>query len=66
MEMAALAQPAWNGDGVFDENFEAWVMAFQRRNGLVADGIVGPNTLIHLMAPMIAEPRLVTEATENS
>jgi peptidoglycan hydrolase-like protein with peptidoglycan-binding domain len=66
MEMAALAQPGWSGGGVFDENFEAWLMAFQRRNGLVADGIVGPNTLIHLMAPTITEPRLVTEATENS
>jgi general secretion pathway protein A len=66
MEMAALAQPAWSGGGVFDENFEAWLMAFQRRNGLVADGIVGPNTLIHLMAPTITEPRLITEATENS
>ena len=66
MEMAALAQPGWSGGSVFDADFEAWLMAFQRRNGLVADGIVGPNTLIHLMAPTITEPRLVTEATENS
>ena len=66
MEMAALAQPGWSGGSVFDADFEAWLMAFQRRNGLVANGIVGPNTLIHLMAPTITEPRLVTEATENS
>jgi len=66
MEMAALAQPAWSGTGVFDEHFEAWLMAFQRRNGLAADGIVGPNTLIHLMAPTITEPRLVTETRERS
>lgn len=65
MEMAALAQPAWTGAGVFDERFEAWLLGFQRRNGLVADGIVGPNTLIHLMAPTIAEPRLVTETRES-
>jgi murein L,D-transpeptidase YcbB/YkuD len=66
MDMATLADPAWGGGGVFDANFEAWLMAFQRRNGLAADGIVGPNTLIHLMAPTISEPRLVTEARENS
>jgi general secretion pathway protein A len=66
MDMATLAQPAWNGGGAFDEDFEAWLMAFQRRNGLVADGIVGPNTLIHLMSPTISQPRLVTETTESS
>jgi len=65
MDMATFADPAWGGGGVFDANFEAWLMAFQRRNGLAADGIVGPNTLIHLMAPTITEPRLVTEATES-
>jgi general secretion pathway protein A len=66
MDMAAFAQPAWSGSRVFDEQFESWLMAFQRRNGLKVDGIVGPNTLIHLMAPTISEPRLATEATERS
>ncbi len=58
-EMAGFADPAWLGGSEFDENFESWLMAFQRRNGLKADGIVGPNTLLYLMAPTIAEPRLI-------
>jgi peptidoglycan hydrolase-like protein with peptidoglycan-binding domain len=63
MEMAGLAEPAWNGSGVFDERFEAWLMDFQRRNGLMADGIIGPRTLMYLVAPTIVEPRLVVAAT---
>jgi murein L,D-transpeptidase YcbB/YkuD len=51
---------------VFDENFESWLMAFQRRNGLKADGIVGPNTLLYLMAPTISEPRLIIAADQRS
>ena len=66
MEMAELAEPAWGGSGVFDSGFESWLMAFQRRNGLKADGIVGPNTLIYLMAPTIIQPRLVVAAGEKS
>ena len=66
MEMAGFAEPAWNGDQVFDAGFENWLMGFQVRNGLKADGIVGPNTLIHLMAPTISEPRLVLAAEESS
>lgn len=62
MEMAALAQPAWSGSGVFDEQFETWLMGFQRRNGLRADGIIGPRTLMYLVAPTIVEPRLVLAA----
>jgi general secretion pathway protein A len=58
MAMAAYAEPPWQGSGVFDANFESWLKAFQRRHGLEADGIVGPNTLIYLMAPTIDRPRL--------
>jgi general secretion pathway protein A len=65
MEMASIAEPAWSGSGVFDERFEAWLMSFQRRNGLRADGIIGPKTLMHLVAPTIAEPRLVVETMEG-
>lgn len=65
-EMAGFADPAWLGGGVFDEDFESWVMAFQRRNGLKADGIVGPNTLLYLMAPTIAEPRLIISTDQRS
>jgi len=66
MQMAAFADPAWHGGGVFDENFELWLVAFQKRHGLKADGIVGPNTLLYLLAPTITSPRLVIEADERS
>jgi general secretion pathway protein A len=66
MEMAAYADPAWSGSGLFDAGFESWLMAFQRRHGLEADGIVGPNTLLYLMAPTIAQPRLIVDQDERS
>jgi general secretion pathway protein A len=66
MEMAGFADPAWTGGGVFDSGFESWLMNFQRRHGLRADGIVGPNTLIYLMAPTITEPRLILDSGERS
>jgi len=66
MDMAALAVPAWTGSPVFDEEFETWLMGFQRRNGLRADGIIGPRTLMYLVAPTIVEPRLVLAVGEES
>jgi general secretion pathway protein A len=66
MDMAEFAEPAWGGGGVFNSGFESWLMTFQRRNGLKADGIVGPNTLIYLMAPTISQPRLILAAEERS
>jgi peptidoglycan hydrolase-like protein with peptidoglycan-binding domain len=66
MEMAGFAKPAWKGEGVFDSEFESWLMTFQRRNGLRADGIIGPNTLIYLMAPTITQPRLMMAVEERS
>jgi len=66
MEMATFAQPGWSGAGVFDSGFESWLRTFQQSNGLKADGIVGPNTLIYLMAPTIREPRLILAPEENS
>jgi len=66
MRLASFAAPPWQGAGVFDGEFESWLVAFQRRNGLVPDGIVGPNTLLHLLAPTIDEPRLVIENGEDS
>ena len=66
MRLASLAEPPWQGGGVFDADFESWLLGFQRRNGLVPDGIVGPNTLLHLMAPTIDEPQLVIGSGEES
>jgi general secretion pathway protein A len=65
MQMAAYAEPAWQGGAMFDASFESWLMDFQRRNGLDADGIIGPNTLIHLMAPTLGKPRLVMNSEED-
>jgi general secretion pathway protein A len=65
VQLAALATPAWQGNREFDAGFESWLRTFQQSHGLKADGIVGPNTLIYLMAPTIMEPRLLTETGEN-
>ena len=59
-QMAALGDPPWTGEQRFDESFERWVMDFQRRHGLAPDGIIGPRTLMYLLAPGIEEPRLLT------
>jgi len=66
MEMAGYAEPAWIGKGEFGDGFESWLKAFQSRNGLSADGIVGPHTLIYLMAPTISQPRLIVPGGERS
>jgi len=65
MEMAKLAEMPWRGSGMFDAGFEAWLMAFQRQHGLDPDGIVGPNTLLYLMAPTISNPRLILADSEG-
>jgi len=66
MQMAAQASPAWTGGHVFDTGFESWLMAFQRQHALDADGIIGPKTLLYLMAPTIKEPRLSLAVEERS
>jgi general secretion pathway protein A len=64
--MAAMAEPPWQGQKQFNGQFEEWIKNFQQRNGLPADGIVGPQTLLYLMAPGIVEPRLELENMEGS
>jgi general secretion pathway protein A len=56
--MAALATPPWLGGNEFDLQFENWIKDFQKSHGLPNDGIIGPQTLLYLMAPGISEPRL--------
>ena len=59
MEMAARVDMPYQGPPVFDAGFELWLKGFQRRNGLGTDGIVGRNTLLHLMTASIDEPKLM-------
>jgi hypothetical protein len=59
MEMATRVDDPYNGEQVFDAAFELWLKGFQVRNGLEADGIVGRNTLLHLMTASIDEPKLL-------
>ena len=59
MAMAARVDVPYRGGHVFDAAFETWLKSFQLRNGLEADGIIGRNTLLHLMTASIEEPRLL-------
>lgn len=59
MEMAARVDVPYYGEQVFDAGFEQWLKNFQARNGLETDGIVGRNTLLHLMTASIEDPQLL-------
>jgi murein L,D-transpeptidase YcbB/YkuD len=59
LEMATRVDVPYHGEQVFDTAFERWLRSFQSRNGLEADGIVGRNTLLHLMTASINEPQLL-------
>jgi general secretion pathway protein A len=59
LEMATRVDDPYSGEPVFDAAFELWLKSFQLRNGLEADGIVGRNTLLHLMTASIDEPKLL-------
>jgi general secretion pathway protein A len=59
MDMASRVAMPYHGERVFDGAFEGWLRDFQARNGLQADGIIGRNTLLHLMTASIEEPRLL-------
>ncbi|MFS0862686.1 peptidoglycan-binding domain-containing protein [Fredinandcohnia sp. 179-A 10B2 NHS] len=45
---AGFALPRYGADGSFGPETENAVMRFQKRYGLVVDGLVGPNTLARL------------------
>lgn len=66
LSMAAQAEPPWQGPSQFNLQFENWLKDFQRGHGLLDDGIVGPQTLLYLMAPTIVEPRLQLGETAGS
>jgi len=61
MEMATRVDVPYHGEQVFDAAFELWLKTFQLRNGLEADGIIGRNTLLHLMTASIEEPQLLQD-----
>jgi len=60
LELATRTEQPYAGAAEFGPEFEQWLMAFQVRNGLDPDGIVGPKTLLYLMRHSIEEPRLLT------
>jgi len=42
----------------YDDLFAGWIEAFQRRNGLRADGVVGPSTRLYLSGASATGPKL--------
>ena len=65
IELATRADRPYAGVPEFGPDFERWLMAFQVRNGLDPDGIVGPKTLLYLMRFSIDEPRLLSSREEG-
>lgn len=61
LALASKAGFTDRGAAAFDSDFENWLVSFQLRNGLDADGIVGPKTLLYLMKSSIDEPRLLSD-----
>ncbi len=62
-ELAAkVDMPAWTGgtNEHYDEDFRRWVADFQRRHGLMDDGLIGPATRLFLKAPHDDAPSLLT------
>jgi general secretion pathway protein A len=57
---AKIRQPVWTGapDDLYDEDFQRWVMQFQRQHGLTADGMIGPATRLFLKVPHLDGPSL--------
>lgn len=43
--MGLAHDPAYGAERKYDDNLAAAVMDFQHRNGLIADGVIGPKTL---------------------
>jgi len=66
---AAHSESPWEGslDDRYDAAFEDWVRGFQRRNGLRADGMIGPVTRLYLTAPSAgADASTVSEGPTGS
>ena len=63
--LAAMADAPYSGQPAFGAELENWLLGFQQRYGLDADGIVGPRTLLYLIRPSISEPELVSDWQEG-
>lgn len=62
--LASVAQAgAWTGpvDDRYDEEFQRWVMQFQRSHGLTDDGMIGPATRLFLKVPHLDGPSLLID-----
>ncbi|KAA0546100.1 N-acetylmuramoyl-L-alanine amidase [Bacillus sp. BGMRC 2118] len=57
---AGFPLPRFGADGVFGNETEVAVMRFQRKYGLMVDGLVGTNTL-NKLNQVLGEPRPATE-----
>jgi general secretion pathway protein A len=66
LHLAGLADQAYSGPAVFGVEFEGWLIGFQQKYGLKADGIVGPRTLLYLIRPSISDPELKSDWQEAS
>lgn len=64
VQLARLSDQPYRGAAVFGTDFESWLIQFQQRYGLEADGIVGPRTLLYLIRPSIGEPGLLSDWPE--
>jgi len=65
LALARMADRPYTGQAAFKLEFEHWLVEFQQRFGLDADGIVGPRTLLYLIRPSISEPGLETDWQEE-
>lgn len=65
LRLAGETDVPYRGPTRFDAEFERWLLDFQRRHALAADGIVGPRTLLYLMRPSISKPTLKQGWTEE-
>ena len=59
-QLAVSAEQPFQGaiSDRFSSEFKDWVIRFQQSHGLDDDGIIGPATLLYLLAPSIESPRL--------
>ncbi len=65
--LAQQLVPAWQGEvsALADPQFGSWLRTFQRSWGLDDDGIIGPETLLYLIAPSLNTQLSVDEQKKD-